>query len=162
MTIAVGDTLPEATLYFRGPEGPDSVTLAEKTKGRKVVIFAVPGAFTPTCSQAHMPSFVRTADAIRDKGVDEIICIVNNDIHVAAEWAAQTGADDAGITVLVDAGGAYSEEIGLAFTVPPLGFFSRPVRHAMIVDDGVVSVLQIEESKSTCDMTGGETLLAML
>lgn len=162
MTIAAGDRLPEATFFFLGPDGPDSVTLAEKTKGRKVVIFSLPGAFTPTCSQAHMPSFVRTADAISDKGVDEIICIVNNDIHVANAWSEQTGAKDAGITVLVDSGGTYTEEIGLAFSVPPIGFFNRPVRHAMIVDDGVVSVLQVEQSRSTCDMSGGETILEML
>lgn len=162
MTIAAGDTLPEATFYFRGAEGPDEVTLAEKTKGRKVVIFSLPGPFTPTCSVAHMPSFVRTADRFREKGIDEIICIVVNDIHVAAEWGKVSGADDAGITILVDPAGEYTAGLGLAFTVPPLGFFNRPVRHAMVVENGVIKVLQIEESRGTCEMTAGETLLEMV
>ncbi|NRA98984.1 MAG: peroxiredoxin [Rhodobacteraceae bacterium] len=162
MTIAVGDKLPQATLYFRDADGaPGSVTLEEKTKGRKVVIFSLPGPFTPTCSQAHMPSFVRTADEIRAKGVDEIICIVVNDIHVAAEWAKQTGADDAGITMLVDTGD-YSNEIGLAFTVPQLGFFNRPVRYAMIVEDGEVTTLNLEEDRGACNFTAGEAIRDLL
>ena len=162
MTITVGNTLPDATLLYRGNDGPASVSLREKLAGRKVVIFSLPGPFTPTCSNAHMPSFVRTAERIREKGVDEIICITVADIHVLAEWGSVTGADEAGITLLADPDSSYTKAIGMAFDAPPVGFYGRPVRHAMIVEDGTISVLQVEESRSTCEMTGGETLLEML
>lgn len=162
MTIATGDRLPEATLLYRGEEGPTMVPLHEKLKGRRVVIFAVPGPFTPTCSSAHMPSFVRTADEFYGKGIDEIICIAVNDVHVVAEWGRVTGGTEAGITMLADGDGSYTKSIGLAFDAPPVGFYGRPMRHAMIVNDGVVEVLQIEESRSTCEMTGGETLLSFV
>ncbi len=162
MSISVGDRLPDATFIFRGPDGPDSVALETKTKGRKVVIFSLPGPFTPTCSNAHMPSFVRTADRFFEKGVDEIICITVADVHVLAEWGKVSGANEAGITLLSDADSSYTRSIGMAFDAPPVGFYGRPVRHAMIVEDGVVRVLQIEESRSTCEMTGGETLLDLV
>jgi len=162
MTIAAGDRLPDATLLMMGTDGPTSVALHDKLKGRRVVIFAVPGAFTPTCSQAHRPSFIGTADAFRDKGIDEIICITVGDVFVVSEWGKVTGADEAGITLMADADSSYSRSIGLVFDAPPVGLYARPTRHAMIVKDGAVEVLQIEDSPGTCDMTGGETLLEMV
>jgi len=160
MTISVGDTLPDANLIFRSDDGPASVSLHDKLKGRKVVIFALPGAFTPTCSSAHMPSFVRTADQFREKGIDEIICITVADVHVLAEWGKATGADDAGITLLADGDSSYTKSIGMSFDAPAVGFYGRPVRHAMMVEDGLVKVLQVEENRGVCEMTAGETLLA--
>lgn len=163
MALSVGDRLPEATLLYRDEDGgPATVDLSDKLDGRKVIIFAVPGPFTPTCTQSHMPTMVRTADQLRAKGVDEIICITVGDIHVVAEWGLSTGATDAAITLLADADSSYTKSIGMAFDAPPAGLFGRPVRHAMIVEDGVVKVLQIEESRSTCEMTSGETLLDLL
>ena len=162
MTIAVGDQLPNATLIFRSDDGPSTVSLHDKLKGRKVVIFSLPGPFTPTCSNAHMPSFVRTAHEFHEKGVDEIICITVSDVHVLAEWGKASGATEAGITLLADADSSYTKSIGMAFDAPPVGFYGRPVRHAMIVDDGIVTVLQVEESRSVCEMTGGETLLELV
>ena len=102
MTISTGDMLPDATLVQIGDEGPAPVALSEKTKGRKVVIFAVPGAFTPTCHSAHVPSFMRTKDQFADKGVDEIICVSVNDPFVMKAWGEATGAAEAGITMLGD------------------------------------------------------------
>ena len=162
MTIQVGDRLPEATLRFLGEDGPDEVQLSTKLKGRRVVIFSLPGAFTKTCTAAHMPSFVRTADAFRAAGIDEIICIAVNDIQVLDAWGHHTGATKAGISILGDCDGAYTKSIGLSFDAPPVGYYGRPVRHAMVVNDGVVEVLQIEESRSVCEMTAGETLLEMV
>ena len=103
MALSQGDTLPDATLVQMGAEGPAPVKLADKTKGRKVVIFAVPGAFTPTCHSAHVPSFIRTKDQFDAKGVDEIICVSVNDPFVMKAWGEATGATDAGITMLSDA-----------------------------------------------------------
>ena len=113
MAISEGARLPEATLVRMGPEGPESVELSSLTAGRKVVIFAVPGAFTPTCSQSHMPSFVRSMDALRNKGVDEVICVSVNDPFVLKAWGEDTGGSEAGITILGDAQSQFTMPIAL-------------------------------------------------
>lgn len=162
MTIAQGDTLPEATLVKMGAEGPEAVSLANHAKGKKVVIFAVPGAFTPTCHSAHVPSFIRTKDQFAAKGVDEIICVSVNDPFVMKAWGESTGATEAGITMLGDAESAFTKAIGMDFSAPPAGLIARSKRYAMIVDDGVVTTLHVEESPGVCEVSGGEALLAEL
>ena len=159
MAISEGDRLPEATLLKVGDAGPEEVRLADVTAGRRIVLIGMPGAFTSTCTEEHMPSFVRTADAFAGKGVDEIVCVVVNDPFVAKAWAAASGAEGAGITVLSDASGAYTKALGLDFDAPPAGFYGRAIRHAMVVRDGTVEVLQVEEGRGVCDLTAGETLL---
>jgi len=158
MAIKVGDRVPEATLLYKDDDGPHEVALAEKLKGRKVVLFGLPGAFTGTCSSAHVPSFVRTAAAFRDKGIDEIICVSVNDAFVMEEWGKATGATTAGITMLCDPAGAYADALGLKFDAPPVGLMGRLKRHAMIVDDGVVTYFA-EDEPGVCNVTGGEALL---
>lgn len=159
MTISTGAPLPEATLLHMGADGPGSVMLSEKTKGRKVVIFGLPGAYTGTCTTAHVPSFIRTADQFAAKGVDEIICVSVNDPFVMQAWGEATGAAAAGIAMLGDAEGAFTKEIGMDFTAPPVGLFGRSKRYAMIVDDGVVTVLSEESNPGECDISAGEALL---
>lgn len=159
MTIAIGDTLPDAKLSRIGSEGPEAVDLSALTKGRKVVIFAVPGAFTPTCHSAHMPSFVRNKTAFDAKGVDEIICVSVNDPFVMKAWGTSTGADDAGLTLLGDPGSEFTTAIGMNFDAPPAGLMARSKRYAMLVEDSVVKVLNLEASPGTCDISGGESLL---
>ena len=159
MAIAPGDTLPEVTLTRMGENGPEPVELKSLTAGRKVVIFAVPGAFTPTCSMAHVPSFIRTKDGFDAKGVDEIICVSVNDPFVMKAWGEATGATEAGITMLADAESAFTKAIGMDFTAPPAGLISRSKRYAMVAEDGKVTVLQVEESPGTCEVSGGEALL---
>ncbi|SFE32815.1 peroxiredoxin [Roseivivax sediminis] len=162
MPISQGDTLPGATLVRLGDEGPEPVDLGSKLDGRRVVIFAVPGAFTPTCHSAHVPSFVRTKDDFAAKGVNEIICISVNDPFVLKAWGQATGAEDAGITMLSDAESAFTQAIGMDFTAPPAGLINRSKRYAMVVENGVVTTLHVEESPGTCDTSGGEALLATL
>lgn len=162
MTISQGDTLPDATLVQMGAEGPAPVQMADKLKGRKVVVFAVPGAFTPTCHSAHVPSFVRTKDEFMNKGVDEIICVSCNDPFVMKAWGEATGAEAAGITMLADASSEFTKAIGMDFDAPPAGLVARSKRYAMIVDDGKVSVLQAEENPGVCETSGGEALLENL
>lgn len=162
MTISKGDKLPDATLLQMGENGPESVTLSDKTAGRKVVIFAVPGAFTPTCHSAHVPSFIRTKDQFAEKGVDEIICISVNDPFVMRAWGKDTGAADAGITMLGDPDSAFTKAIGMDFDAPPAGLVARSKRYAMLVEDGTVTVLHQEESPGTCEVSGGEAMLAAL
>lgn len=160
MTISQGDQIPDATLMELGAEGPAPVSIAEKTKGRKVVIFAVPGAYTPTCHSAHVPSFVRTKDQFDAKGVEEIICVSVNDPFVMKSWGEATGATAAGITMLGDADSSFTKAIGMDFDAPPAGLMGRSKRYAMLVDDGKVTLFQPEESPGMCEVSAGEALLA--
>ncbi len=162
MTIAEGQRLPETTLRYQGADGPQEVQLSEKLAGRKVLIFGMPGAFTGTCTSMHVPSIVAQADAIRAKGVDEIIVLVVNDVQVTKAWAEATGATDAGVTVVSEPTGAFGKDIGLSFDAPVAGFYNRLVRHAMVVEDGVLTKLVIEEGAGVCDMTGGAALLDLI
>lgn len=162
MTISEGSVLPEANLLQMGEAGAETVSIAAKTKGRKVVIFGLPGAYTGTCTSAHVPSFMRTKDKFAAKGVDEIICVSVNDPFVMKAWGESTGATAAGITFLADAGAEFTKAIGLAFTAPPVGLFDRSKRYALYAEDGVVKVLHVEESPGVCEASGGEALLAAI
>lgn len=161
MSVSVGDRLPEATLSKIGPNGPEAIKVSDLTRGRKVVIFAVPGAFTPTCHSAHVPSFIRTKDALKAKGVDEIVCVSVNDAHVMKAWGEATGASAAGINMLSDGMGELTEKLGLAFDVAVIGLKGRSKRYAMMVEDGVVKVWHPETGKG-CDISGGEAMLDAL
>jgi len=162
MTISKGDTLPDATMLTMGADGPEEVALGAKLKGRKVVLFGLPGAYTGTCTTSHVPSFIRTKDQFAAKGVDEIICVSVNDPFVMGAWGDSTGGTAAGIAFLGDADGSFTKEIGMDFTAPPVGLIGRSKRYAMIVDDGVVTVLGEEASPGECDISAGEALLAQV
>ncbi|EPX86984.1 peroxiredoxin [Salipiger mucosus] len=159
MALTTGDTLPDATLLQMGENGPEQVKLSDKTAGRKVVLFAVPGAFTPTCHSAHVPSFIRTKDGFADKGVDEIICVSVNDAFVMQAWGDATGANEAGITMLGDPEAEFTKAIDMDFTAPPVGLIARSKRYAMLVEDGKVTLLHAEESPGECEISAGESLL---
>ena len=162
MTISVGDTLPDAKLLRIGADGPEEVSLSDKLKGRKVAIFAVPGAFTPTCHMAHVPSFIRTKDQFDAKGVDEIICLSVNDPFVMQMWGEATGATEAGITMLADADSAFTKATGTNFSAAAVGFQDRSIRYAMLVEDGKVTIWQPEEARGVCETSSGEALLAAM
>ena len=162
MAISVGDTLPDATLVRKGAEGPEQVSMNTLTKGRKVVIFALPGAFTGTCSTAHVPSFMRTKGDFDAKGVDDVICLSVNDVFVLDAWGKSTGATEAGLSFVGDAASEFTKAVGMDFTAPPVGLISRSKRYAMYVEDGVVKVLQQEENPGVCDVSGGEAMLAAI
>ena len=157
--IKVGDTLPGATLLAVGAAGPGAVDLGEKLKGRKVVIFGLPGAYTGTCSTAHVPSFIRTAEKFAAKGVDEILCVSVNDPFVMKAWGEATGAAAGGITFLADADSSFTKAIGQEFSVPHLGFADRSKRFALYAEDGVVKVLNQGQETSACEISGGEAML---
>lgn len=159
--IAVGDKLPDAALRRFGENGPETVQLSDLLAGRKVIIFAVPGAFTPTCDSAHMPSFVNNADALFAKGIDDIYCLSVNDVHVMRYWGETTGATAAGLKLLADADGALTKSLGLSFDNPTAGMFGRSRRYAMIVEDGVVSEFELEEP-GVCSVSTGNALLELL
>ena len=159
MEISKGVQRPDATLVELTDKGPAQISLKERLAGRNVVIFALPGAYTGTCTTAHVPSFIRTADQFRDKGVDEIVCLSVNDPFVMGAWGKDTGADKAGITMLGDPDAEFTKAVGMDFSAPPVGLINRSKRYAMYVQDGTVSVIQAEENPGQCDISGGEALL---
>ena len=144
MTIQTGDRIPSATLLKATPEGPQPVDTDSYFAGRKVALFAVPGAFTPTCSARHLPGFVEKADELKAKGVDEIACVAVNDAFVLQAWAKDAGAEDK-VTMLADGNGDFSKALGLTMDAAKFGMGTRSQRFSAIVDDGVVSQLNVEE-----------------
>lgn len=160
MAINKGDSLPDGKLVKLGENGPETVEVADLRQGR-VAIFAVPGAYTPTCTNAHMPSFVKNADAIRAKGVARIVCVTVNDPFVAGHWARDTGAGAAGIEVLADADGSFTKALGMDIQAD--GWVKgRSKRYAMLVNGGTVEALEIEESPGTCAVSSGDSLLGLI
>jgi glutaredoxin/glutathione-dependent peroxiredoxin len=143
MTIQVGDRLPDVPLTVATADGPKPTTSKDYFAGKRVALFAVPGAFTPTCSARHLPSYVDKAGDIKGKGVDEIACISVNDPFVMAAWGQRDGSDD--ITMLADGNGAFAEATGLAFDGSKFGMGNRSQRYSMLVNDGVVEQLNIEQ-----------------
>lgn len=159
MTISVGDRLPEANLLQMGADGAEAVALSARLKGRNVVIFGLPGAFTGTCTTSHVPSFVRVMDKLKAKGVDEVICLAVNDPFVMKAWGDSTGAAAKGVTFLADGDASFTKAIGQEFTVPNLAFFDRSKRYALYAVDGVVKVLNQGKESNACEISGGEAML---
>ncbi|MGI9393347.1 MAG: peroxiredoxin [Boseongicola sp.] len=162
MVLAVGDELPAAKLLNQIGTAVSEVDITEHAKGKRLVIFGLPGAYTSTCSSAHLPSFIRTAEQFRAKGIDEVICIAVNDVRVMEHWGRTTGAEAAGILMLADWNSEFAKAAGLEFTVPAIGFKDRLTRCAMVVDNGAVTILQFETDKTACELTAGETLLELV
>ena len=158
MTISVGSKLPAATLQQFGANGPEAVDLAAKLAGRKVVIFGLPGAYTGTCTTAHLPSFIRTRDKFAAKGVDEVICVAVNDAFVMKAWQAAQNAD--AITMLADGDGSWTQALGLAKETGAFGGL-RAQRFALIANDGVVEQLFVE-APGKFEVSAAESLLAAL
>lgn len=142
MTIKVGDQLPAGTLAVMGEEGPKPVTIKELTEGKKTVFFAVPGAFTPGCSMAHLPGFVVNADKIKAKGVDNIVCLAVNDAFVMCAWGKAQNAEE--IIMAADGSAAYTKALGLEMDLTGFGMGVRSQRYAMLVDNGVVTYLGVD------------------
>ncbi|HEX8382367.1 peroxiredoxin [Sphingomonas sp.] len=140
--IAVGERLPSANLVKVTPQGPEAVDSHAFFAGRRVALFAVPGAFTPTCSAQHLPSFLNRADELRAKGVDEIACTAVNDAFVLDAWAKST--DARGVTMLADGNGHFAEALGLDADVSKFGMGKRSRRYAMLVNDGIVEQVHVE------------------
>ncbi len=158
MTLNVGGHLPDSEMVTMGANGPETVSLAATLKGRKVVVFGLPGAFTGPCTTAHIPSFIRTAEAFRAKGVAEIICISVNDPFVLKAWGEATGATKAGITHLGDAEGKLTHALGMEFTAPHLGLIGRSNRYALVLEDGRITQANIDKP-GECNISTGEALL---
>lgn len=161
MTIAVGDKLPAATFKVPTSDGATEMSTADVFAGKKVILFGVPGAFTPTCSNNHLPGFLENAEAIRARGVDTIACLSVNDHFVLKAWANQTGAKDK-ILFLADGAASFTRDIGLDVDMSSRGFGIRSRRFAAIVEDGVVTSIEIEEAPGSAEVSGAAAVIARL
>lgn len=160
MTIQVGDHLPQATFRVNGPDGPQAKTTDDVFKGRRVVLVGVPGAFTPACHRNHLPGFVAKREEILARGIDAIALTSVNDIFVLNAWQQQSGAE--GIEFLADGNAEFAKAIGLEMDGSGFGLGPRSQRYAMVVEDGVVRILNVEDTPSKAEVSGAEALLKVL
>ena len=158
MSIQVGDRLPQATFRVMTPDGPAARTTDDVFKGRKVVLVAVPGAFTPTCHRNHLPGYIEKAQEIRRKGIDAIAVTAVNDVFVMDAWAKSSGAGE-GIEFLADGNGDFARAVGLTMDGAGFGLGTRSQRYAMVVDDGVVTAMNVEDAPSKAELSGADNLL---
>jgi len=142
MTVQIGDRIPDVPLTLATPDGPQQTSSSDYFAGKRVALFAVPGAFTPTCSARHLPSYVEKASELKAKGVDEIACISVNDPFVMAAWGERDGSQD--ITMIADGNGQFADAVGLAMDGSKFGMGQRSQRYSMLINDGVVEQLNVE------------------
>jgi peroxiredoxin len=161
MAIAVGDRLPDVTFKTMTAEGPQDVSTAAVFAGKKVVLFAVPGAFTPTCSKTHLPGYLAHYDEIRAKGIDTIAVTAVNDVFVMDAWAKASGAERK-ILFLADGSAVFAKALGLVLDATAGGMGIRSLRWSMVVEDGVVKSLEVEPKPSVAELTGAACMLAKL
>ena len=160
MAIKVGDRIPSASFTVMTAEGPKPKTSDDIFKGKKVVLFAVPGAFTPTCHKNHLPGFVGKADAIKAKGIDTIAVTGVNDVFVMDAWKKASGADK--IEFLADGSAAFAKAVGLTVDLGERGLGTRSQRYSMLIEDGVVKQLNVEDAPGKADISGADNLLKQL
>lgn len=160
MTIQVGDKIPSGKLTTMTADGPGPVSTDEFFAGRKVVIFSVPGAFTPTCSAKHLPGFVEKADEIKAKGVDEVACYAVNDVFVMNAWGKSSSADG-NVTMLADGSAEFTKALGLEMDASAFGMGTRSQRFSMVVEDGTVTALNVE-APGAFDVSSAEHVLGQL
>ncbi len=161
MTISVGDRMPDAGLFEPGERGPEKLATSDLFKGRKIVLVGMPGAFTPTCHQRHLPGFIENSDAILAKGVDEIVVISTNDTHVLRAWAEASGAKGK-VRLVSDGNLELITRTGLSFDGSGTGMGTRARRFAMIVEDGVVTMVAVEDQGGSTAVSSAAQILERL
>jgi peroxiredoxin len=161
MAIKVGDKLPSATLRYIGPDGPKEITTDELFGGKKVALFAVPGAFTPACSQRHLPGYVEKAAELKAKGVDTIACVAVNDAFVMNAWGKSQNVADK-VMMLADGSGEFAKALGLELDMRARGLGVRSQRYSMLVDNGTVKTLNIEAQPGQVEASGADAMLKAL
>lgn len=159
MTVKVGDSVPEAKMKIMGEKGPQDISTGELFSGKKVVLFAVPGAFTPTCSAAHLPGFVANADKIKEKGVDSIVCLSVNDAFVMDAWSKDKNAQE--LMMVADGNGDFTKAMGLELDGSAFGLGSRSQRYSLIAEDGKITALNVEPGPAF-EVSSAEVILETL
>ena len=161
MTLSVGDRLPDADLFVPGESGPEKKTVADLFGGRRVVLVGMPGAFTPTCHRNHLPGFLENRDAILEKGIDEILVLSTNDTHVLRAWAEVSGARDR-VRFVSDGNADFIGKAGVAADRSVVGMGMRSKRFAMIVDDGIVTSISVEDQPGQTVVSSAAQILGQL
>jgi len=160
MTIQIGEKIPAVDVQYMGQDGVETVNTSELFAGKKVVLFALPGAFTPTCSASHLPGYVVNADALKAKGADLIVCLSVNDAFVMDAWGRQNNAEDQ-VMMIADGSAHFSKAVGLDVDLDARGMGTRSQRYSMLIDDGVVKAMNIE-APGKFEISDAETMLASL
>lgn len=161
MTIQVGETIPDSAFHIMADDGPSKMTTSELFDGKKVILVAVPGAFTPTCHNSHLPGFLEHIDTIKEKGVDTVAFTSVNDVHVVGAWAKATGGAEK-ITFLADGNAEFAKAVGLDIDLGVAGMGVRSKRYAMIVNNGVVESLSIEDAPGQAVASSAASILQLL
>lgn len=161
MAIKVGDKLPDGKFKVMGSDGPTDMKVSDVFAGKTVALFAVPGAYTPTCHKQHMPGFVNRFDELKGKGIDTVACVAVNDIFVLDHWSSEVNPGGK-ILILSDGSAEFTRAIGLDIDLGPFGLGTRSKRYAMLVDDGVVKVLNVEDAPPQHDKSSAETMCSMI
>ena len=159
MALAIGDQIPQVTLKTMGEKGPEDLNMGELCSGKKVVLFAVPGAFTPTCSAAHLPGYVVNSDKIKAQGVDAIVCLSVNDAFVMNAWSQGQNAEE--IIMAADGNGEFTKAMGLEMDGSGFGLGPRSSRYSLIAEDGRITVLNLEKG-GAFEVSSAEAVLAAL
>jgi len=161
MAIKIGDKIPQSSFQIMTADGPSIRTTADLFDNRTIVLVAVPGAFTPTCHNHHIPGYLDNLDALKDRGIDEIGIVSVNDVHVMSHWAKATGGDGK-LTYLADGSGDFTKAIGLDVDLSTVGMGVRSMRYSMLVRDGIIEQLNIEENPGVADVSAAARILSQL
>lgn len=162
MNTKVGDKFPESSLYLYNEGIMKKTTSTQLFSKKKIVVFGMPGAFTPTCSNYHIPSIIKEMNNFKNNDMDEIFCLVVNDIHVTKVWAEQTGAINTGLKFISDPDGSLVCSLKLSFCAPEIGFINRSKRFCIILQNLIIQKILIEDERSICDVTSGINILKQI
>ena len=162
MITKIGDKFPKGTLAFYDSGSLKTIETDLLFKNKRIVLFGMPGAFTPTCSKYHLPSIIKEIGSFKKKGINEIFCLVVNDVYVASVWSQQTGANEAGLKVVCDPLGTLVKKLGMSFSAPDVGFLDRSIRFCLILNNGTVENIFKETRRGTCAITSGDHILEQI
>ena len=162
MKLSINDKLPNSSFSLIGPTGINRVNLLDLSAGKKIIILGMPGAFTATCTNEHLPNFVNNANHLFEKGINEILCIVVNDVYVAKAWDDAMGASKVGIKILADVNSEFTKTVGLAFSAPEVGLFNRMQRVLIVAENSIVTDIKLETKRGVCDSTSSDSALSII
>lgn len=162
MIIKPGDKIPNSQIYRMINGKIEKINIHDITSKKKIILIGMPGAFTPTCSDEHLPNYIQNISNFRKKGIDEVICLVTNDLYITEFWEKESGARQNGMRIFSDPKSHFAKKTGLIFSAPEIGFFNRLQRFSMLIDDNTINSLKTEEKKGVCQLTLSENILKVI